>query len=118
MSVCQDDDEDEKDKGESAADGSGKTKKKKKKKKKAAEEAAGQVTASENSHKHSAEKAVLAHSFRQIWNISAVVRLNTPFTMFCGCVLWCVHYRMHLTCRIQSYLSIQKLFILLTQVIN
>lgn len=66
MCVCQDDDEDEKDKGESAADGSGKTKKKKKKKKKAAEEAAGQVTASENSHKHSAEKAVLAHSFRQI----------------------------------------------------
>lgn len=48
MCVCQDDDEDEKDKGESAADGSGKTKKKKKKKKKAAEEAAGQVTASEN----------------------------------------------------------------------
>lgn len=50
--VCQDEDEDEKDKGETAADGAAKTKKKKKKKKKAAEEggAAGQVTASENTH--------------------------------------------------------------------
>lgn len=47
----QDDDEDEKDKGETAADGAAKTKKKKKKKKKAAEEAVGQVTANENTHK-------------------------------------------------------------------